>query len=72
MTRTNKCGGLPGSCKANKPDADNAPDSAASKMVSDKAIAAAKEMGLCATCDNRETCTFPNAGKNIHLCEEYE
>lgn len=29
------------------------------------------EMGLCRTCENLETCTFPDAGKGVWFCEEY-
>lgn len=61
-----------GAPRPREASADKSPAAAERKIVSNMAIAVVKEMGLCATCENRETCTFPNAGKNIHLCEEYQ
>ena len=44
----------------------------AQKNEVELAKAAAQEMGLCSNCENRETCTFPNARKNVQHCEEYQ
>ncbi len=32
----------------------------------------AREMGLCINCENREICSFPDAGKDVKYCEEYQ
>ena len=35
-------------------------------------VATARDMGLCRTCEYRETCTFPGARNGVWGCMEYQ
>ena len=36
-----------------------------------RAMATAQKMGLCATCESRDTCNFPQARRGVQYCEEF-